>query len=73
MPSPPFHHHQQHPPDLPLALLAQHPLPPGTFIYTRNILNSEPILPLLSLGIGKSSAAHLINAASLAHRARGYK
>ena len=44
-----------------------------TFIYTGNILNTEPILPLTSLGRGKSATAHLILNASVAYRDKGYK
>lgn len=44
-----------------------------TFIFTGNILNTEPILPLFSMGMGKSATAHLIFAASMAYKGRGYK
>jgi len=44
-----------------------------TFIFTGNILNTEPILPLLSPGMGKSATAHLILNASRAYSDRGYK
>jgi hypothetical protein len=44
-----------------------------TFIYTGNCLNVSPIVPLLSLGMGKSATAHLIANASQAYRDRGYK
>ena len=51
-------------------------LPSGmkkTFIFTGNILNTEPILPLFSAGMGKSATAHLIAAASMAYRDDGYR
>ncbi|ETN43379.1 uncharacterized protein HMPREF1541_02538 [Cyphellophora europaea CBS 101466] len=44
-----------------------------TFIFTGNILNTEPILPLFSAGMGKSATAHLVHASSLAYRKQGYK
>jgi hypothetical protein len=44
-----------------------------TFIYTGNCLNVSPIIPLLSLGMGKSATAHLIANASQAYRNQGYK
>jgi hypothetical protein len=44
-----------------------------TFFYTGNILNSEPITPLLSLGIGKSASAHIIHAATIAYADQGFK
>ncbi|MCJ1456198.1 hypothetical protein MMC28_006558 [Mycoblastus sanguinarius] len=44
-----------------------------TFIYTGNKLNTGPILPLLSLGIGKSATAHMISSASQAYKEKGYK
>lgn len=44
-----------------------------TFIYTGNILNSEPISPLLSLGIGKSASAHIIHAATIGYAEQGFK
>jgi hypothetical protein len=44
-----------------------------TFIYTGNCLNVSPIVPLLSLGMGKSASAHLIANASQAYRDRGFK
>jgi hypothetical protein len=43
------------------------------FIYTGNALNTGPILPLLSLGMGKSASAHLIASASQAYKDKGYK
>jgi hypothetical protein len=46
---------------------------PKTFIYTGNILNTEPILPLFSLGMGKSATAHLIAATSIAYKTQGYR
>ncbi|KAJ5189474.1 hypothetical protein N7491_005805 [Penicillium cf. griseofulvum] len=44
-----------------------------TFIYTGNILNVGIIPKLLTNGIGKSGAAHMIWAASDAYQDRGYK
>lgn len=44
-----------------------------TFIYTGNILNSTTIAPLLSLGIGKSATAHVIESASKAYGNKGYR
>jgi hypothetical protein len=44
-----------------------------TFIYTGNILNTTTIGPLLSLGVGKSATAHLIESAANAYKDRGFK
>ncbi|KAF2670127.1 putative short-chain dehydrogenase [Microthyrium microscopicum] len=44
-----------------------------SFIYTGNILNQKVILPLLSNGMGKSAAAHLMHASSDAYKDRGYR
>jgi hypothetical protein len=43
------------------------------FIYTGNILNLEPIPPLLSAGMGKSASAHLIATSAKVYKDRGYK
>ena len=51
-------------------------LPSGslkTFIFTGNGLNTKPIPVLLTLGVGKTAAAHLIWAASLSYKPKGYK
>jgi hypothetical protein len=44
-----------------------------TFIYTGNILNLQILPPLMSLGIGKSATAHIIESAANAYKSRGYK
>ncbi|KAF2231822.1 NAD(P)-binding protein [Viridothelium virens] len=45
-----------------------------TFISTGNILNNQIILPpLLSLGVGKSAAAYIIQSAADAYKDRGFK
>jgi len=44
-----------------------------TFIYTGNIMNITSIAPLLSLGVGKSATAHVIQSAAKAYEDRGYK
>ncbi|KAF1807819.1 putative short chain type dehydrogenase [Eremomyces bilateralis CBS 781.70] len=44
-----------------------------TFIYTGNITNVATIPKLMSQGIGKSGAAHMIWAAAEAYKDRGYK
>jgi NAD(P)-dependent dehydrogenase (short-subunit alcohol dehydrogenase family) len=38
---------------------------PKVFIMTGNILNTEPVPSLISLGIGKASSAHMVHAATL--------
>lgn len=44
-----------------------------TFIYTGNVLNVTILPKMLSQGIGKSGAAHMIRAASAAYKDKGYK
>ncbi|KAF2231494.1 putative short-chain dehydrogenase [Viridothelium virens] len=44
-----------------------------TFIYTGNILNTTTIAPLMSLGVGKSATAHMIQSAASAYQDRGFK
>jgi NAD(P)-dependent dehydrogenase (short-subunit alcohol dehydrogenase family) len=44
-----------------------------TFIYTGNIMNTAIIAPLLTLGVGKSATAHIIQNAASAYADRGYK
>ncbi|KAM0807814.1 putative short-chain dehydrogenase [Seiridium cardinale] len=44
-----------------------------TFIFTGNILNTTIIAPLLSLGVGKSATAHMIQSAASAYAERGFK
>ncbi|KAL9086374.1 MAG: hypothetical protein Q9165_007160 [Trypethelium subeluteriae] len=44
-----------------------------TFIYTGNILNTTTIAPLMSLGVGKSATAHMIQSAASAYKDRGFK
>jgi hypothetical protein len=46
---------------------------PKTFIFTGNILNLEPIVPIVSAGMGKAATAHLIATASLAYEDKGYR
>lgn len=58
------------------AALAFEQLPASaskTFIYTGNILNTLTIAPLLTLGVGKSATAHIIQSAASAYADRGYK
>lgn len=45
----------------------------NTFIYTGNRLNIAPIGQLLSAGIGKSAAAHIVASAAQAYKAKGFK
>ena len=47
------------------ASLPDNPAQPKTFILTGNILPFAPIPRLVSLGIGKSAGAHMIEAATL--------
>lgn len=44
---------------------------PKTFIYTGNCLNFAPIPPLLTLGVGKSSGAHLMLHLSGVYKEKG--
>jgi hypothetical protein len=44
-----------------------------TFIFTGNILNIEILPPLMSLGMGKSATAHMIESAANAYKDSGYK
>ena len=44
-----------------------------TFIYTGNVLNTTTIAPLLSLGVGKSATAHIIESAAKAYADRGFR
>ncbi|CAD6592185.1 MAG: hypothetical protein ASARMPRED_006068 [Alectoria sarmentosa] len=58
------------------AVLAFEPLPASasrTFIYTGNGLNSAPMAPLLSLGVGKAATAHAIASAAVAYKEKGYR
>ena len=43
------------------------------FIYTGNRLNVAPIIPLLSLGIGKSALAHMMAFLSSFYQQKGFK
>ena len=43
------------------------------FIYTGNVLNVTVLPRMMSAGVGKSGAAHMIRAASAAYNDRGYK
>ena len=44
-----------------------------TFIFTGNIMNSQPIPVLMSAGMGKSATAHLIQTAAQVYADRGYR
>ena len=44
-----------------------------TFIYTGNRLNIAPIPPLLTLGVGKAAAAHMMHFLSVSYESQGYK
>ncbi|KAL4874966.1 putative short-chain dehydrogenase [Aspergillus karnatakaensis] len=44
-----------------------------TYIYTGNVLNTTTIPSLLSLGVGKSATAHIIQSAAAAYSDRGFK
>ena len=44
-----------------------------TFIYTGNATNVSPIISLLSLGVGKSATAHIIQCAAESYKPKGYK
>ncbi|KAI5459149.1 hypothetical protein BGZ63DRAFT_415800 [Mariannaea sp. PMI_226] len=44
-----------------------------TFIYTGNITNISPIAPLLTIGVGKSATAHIVQVAAEAYQDRGFK
>lgn len=46
---------------------------PKTFIFTGNRLNIEPMPALVSMGAGKTAAAHLVQAASMAFKDKGYR
>lgn len=43
-----------------------------SFIYTGNFLNVEVMPALLTNGLGKSAAAHLMHVASEAYKSKGY-
>lgn len=45
---------------------------PKSFIFTGNRLNIEPMPFFLSMGVGKAGAAHLIQAAAMAFKDKGY-
>ncbi|KAF2111046.1 putative short-chain dehydrogenase [Lophiotrema nucula] len=58
------------------AVLAFEGLPehmPKTFIYTGNILNTTSIPTLMSLGVGKSATARMIESAATAYQDRGFR
>ncbi|KFY31696.1 hypothetical protein V493_00876 [Pseudogymnoascus sp. VKM F-4281 (FW-2241)] len=58
------------------AVLAFKELPESasrTFIYTGNMTNITPVLPLLDLGVGKSATAHIIQSAAQAYADQGFK
>lgn len=44
-----------------------------TFIMTGNMLNVVANPPVLVFGMGKSAAAHMIKAASMAYERQGFK
>lgn len=44
-----------------------------TFIYTGNALNTMTLPPLMSLGVGKSAMAHVIQSAVAAYKEKGFK
>lgn len=44
-----------------------------TFIYTGNALNTMTMGPLMSLGVGKSATAHILQSAAAAYTDRGFK
>ncbi|TKX21201.1 hypothetical protein C1H76_6742 [Elsinoe australis] len=44
-----------------------------TFIYTGNILNTKVLAPFLTLGVGKTATAYIIELAANAYKDRGYK
>lgn len=44
-----------------------------TFIFTGNILNTTVMTPLLTLGMQKAAAAHMIEAASQSYADKGYQ
>ena len=46
---------------------------PKAFIYTGNLLNTGPMPPLMSLGIGKSAAAHMIAYLSAVYQENGFR
>jgi NAD(P)-dependent dehydrogenase (short-subunit alcohol dehydrogenase family) len=58
------------------AVLAFHKLPRDahkTFIFTGNICNLSPIPVMLSAGMAKSAAAHMIQTASMSYADKGYQ
>ncbi|KAK5994196.1 hypothetical protein PT974_07639 [Cladobotryum mycophilum] len=59
-----------------LAIKSFEALPPDaskTFIYTGNKLHLTIVQPLLSAGVGKAGAAHLINYLAEEYKDQGYK
>lgn len=44
-----------------------------SFFYTGNILNVAVLPSFMDAGMGKSAAAHMMNAAAAAYKDRGYK
>ena len=58
------------------AVLAFEKLPesaPRTFIYTGNILNTTTMGGFMTVGVGKSATAHIIESAAKAYKEKGYK
>ena len=46
---------------------------PKTFIFTGNFLNEKVLPAMISAGAGKSATAHLIAAATMGYRGKGYR
>lgn len=46
---------------------------PKAFLYTGNILNTKTMPGLLTLGVGKSASAHVVELADSVYRKKGYK
>jgi hypothetical protein len=58
------------------AVLAFEKVPesgPRTFIHTGNILNTFTLVGLLTLGLGESASAHIIEPATKAYKDKCYK
>ena len=45
---------------------------PKSFIYTGNGLNARPLPYLMSLGLGKSAMAHVLETAVIAYKDRNW-
>ena len=44
-----------------------------SFIYTGNILNVTPAPTFLTLGVGKTASAHVVEAGAIAYASKGYR